>query len=346
MKQSNINKINFWNPYTGVALLLIIGVIVGAYVQQGKITLVSTNASSVANLSWVLTEPEITVSTKIYRTTTDFLEDPDDQYYIGMVAAPNNTYADTSTSSGVTYYYSIFQVDDAGVLFDPAYDTIVPTDIIAPPGGGGSGGGGSGGGSGGGTGGGSQLPPASTAGARLVNSNGTFYFIENGFRKGITSPGIMYACGFEFKDAKPATLTEMYLPTTMLLPCTGSLVKSVQDQTVYLISSGQRYAFTSAQVFTGLGFKFTSVLVVTNPELQALSRATDLNNATAAHLPGTDINMNGTVYWIDGNSQKHAYPSREIYNSWHKDDDFSTVVPANSNDNNLTTGNNVTMRAF
>ncbi len=161
----------------------------------------------------------------------------------------------------------------------------------------------------------------------------------NGQRQGITSPGILNSCGFDFGDATTATAYYDELPSgALLLPCDGALVKSPEDQTVYLISAGQRRAFTSSNVFTGLGFKFSSVLVVTNPELQALVKSTDLSSTDEAHLPGTDINIQGTIYWIDYDNTKRAYPSLSIYNSWHIDNDFSTVVPANDADLSLVTG--------
>jgi hypothetical protein len=191
------------------------------------------------------------------------------------------------------------------------------------------------------------LPPITPPGTTtyLINSTGTYYLIQSGQRQGVTSPGILYSCGFEFKDATTATPADNSLPQgSLLLPCGGALVKSTQDPTVYLISQGHRYAFTSASVFLGLGFKFSSVLLVTDPELQALPKNTNLSDPASAHLPETDINYNGTVYWIDSNHQRLPYPSLEVYNSWHKDNDFTTVVPANQADLSLTTGSIVPAR--
>jgi hypothetical protein len=180
---------------------------------------------------------------------------------------------------------------------------------------------------------------------RLINHNGTFYLIKDNQRLGITNPGMLSTYGFSFKQAKPATAEDLNLPLgDLLLPNTGSLVKSKEDQTVYLISNGQRYAFTSAKVFTGLGFKFSSVLVVTNPELQALPRAENLSNPKASHLPGTNINRNGTIYFIGTDQKLHAYPSLGIFNSWNLPNNFSRVVPANSADQSFPLGENVIMR--
>jgi hypothetical protein len=168
---------------------------------------------------------------------------------------------------------------------------------------------------------------------RLINSSGTFFLIKNGYRYGITFPGILYSYGFEFKDAKLATAQDLALPLgSLLLPGNGSLVKSQKDPTVYLISSSQRLGFTSASVFLSLGFKWSSVLLVTNPELQALPQGSLLDNGKATHAPGLNILDHGTIYWLAPDHTRQAYPSLAVYNSWHRDNDFSQVVPANTAD--------------
>jgi hypothetical protein len=151
--------------------------------------------------------------------------------------------------------------------------------------------------------------------------------------------------GFSFSDAKTASSSDLALPQgNLLTPNNGSLVKSKEDPTVYLISNQQRYAFVSAKVFTSLGFKFSSVLIVTNPELQVLPKASNLADSTAAHLEGLDINRSGTVYWIGSDNQLHAYPSLDVYNSWHIKNDFTRVVPANSADSAMQVGSMVGTR--
>ena len=80
------------------------------------------------------------------------------------------------------------------------------------------------------------------------------------------------------------------------------------------------------------------MLTVTNPELQSLPQSQDLNSSTQAHLAGTDIDKNSTVYWIGYDNMLHGYPSLDIYNSWHIKNDFSAVVPANSADMSLPMG--------
>ncbi len=272
----------------------------------------------------------------------------------------------TATTSGGTYNVTVLSqpsnqtcsVSNGSGTVSSANITSVTVSCTTNSSGGGGGGGGSSGGGGGG-GGGSIAPVSSTPqpGApststspsvlRLINSSGTLYLIKGGYRYGITSPGILYSYGFDFPDAKAATTADLAIPLgSLLLPGNGYLVKSNQDKTVYLISNNRRYAFVSAQVFTALGFSFSHVFIVTNPELQSLPRAADLSNGQSAHLPGLDINKQGTIYWIGGDSTLHGYPSLAVYNSWHKDNDFSQVVPANTADMSMPIGGLVEARTL
>ena len=190
----------------------------------------------------------------------------------------------------------------------------------------------------------SSLAFPTSASTRLVNDHGTFYLIQNGTRQGVTNPGMLFSYGFEFKDASGATAADLALPQgSLLLPANGALVKSKEDPTVYLISRGQRHGFVSAKVFTALGFKFTSVLVVTNPELQALPKGDNVSNSALAHWDGVNINDHGTIYWIN-NQTKYPYPSLAVYNSWNIDNNFTRVVTANAADGVLPVGQAVTTR--
>jgi hypothetical protein len=180
---------------------------------------------------------------------------------------------------------------------------------------------------------------------KLINNNGTYYLIDHGVKHGITNPGMLATYGFSFSDAKASTIQDDSLPEgSILTPQDGSLVKSKEDQTVYLISNQQRYAFTSATVFFALGFKFSSILLVTNPELQQLPKAENISNSKQAHLPGSDISINGQIDWIGYDNQLHPYPNLAIYNSWHITGDFSTVLIGNDQDKTIPVGSVVSVR--
>jgi hypothetical protein len=191
-----------------------------------------------------------------------------------------------------------------------------------------------------------SLPAASTSSAYcLVNNTGTFYLILNGIRHGITDPGMLYSYGYGFSSAISDTTVYQDLPTgNLLAPNDGALVKSSQDPTVYLIADSQRHGFTSAPIFLSLGFKFSSVLVVTAPELNALPLGAVIASGSSRHLRRVNIAYGGTVYNMDDNF-RYPYPSLSVYNSWNFQNDFSTVVPANDADLAVPVGPNVTARS-
>jgi hypothetical protein len=163
-------------------------------------------------------------------------------------------------------------------------------------------------------------------------------------KKGITNPGMLYSYGYEFQDAVTATQSDSALSQSdILLPEDGALVKKPGDPTVYLIDGRMKRGFVSAEVFTGLGFKFTSVLTVTAPELDRMTLGTLISDPKAAHSPGLNINDNGTVYFVHSNARM-PYPSLLVYNSWNKDNDFTAVVPANDADRQMPVGSFVPLR--
>jgi hypothetical protein len=194
-----------------------------------------------------------------------------------------------------------------------------------------------------------SLPPVAPTSAVpaycLVNNAGTFYLILNGIRHGITDPGILYSYGYGFSSSITDTTFYQQLPTgNLLLPNDGALAKTSQNPTVYLIADQQRHGFTSASVFLALGFKFSSVLVVTAPELDALPMGDVIASGSSRHLRGVNVSSSGTVLFMDDNSRS-PYPSLAVYNSWNLQNNFSTVVPANSADLALPVGPNITARS-
>jgi hypothetical protein len=307
----------------------------------------SALTQTTAAISWTTDESSDTQVN--YGTTTSY----------GSSTALNTTLALTHTvslsslASGTLYHFRVESRDLAGNIAVSADQTLTTTAVVVQGGGGGGG----------------YLPPApnpvptpaptptlaptptSTPAAlvinlKLINNNGTYYLIDHNVRHGITNPGMLSTYGFSFIDAKTATLQENSLPEGgILTPSDGALVKSKEDQTVYLISKQQRYAFTSATVFLALGFKFSSVLLVTNPELQQLAKAENISNSNQAHLPGSDISINGQIDWVGYDNQLHPYPNLAIYNSWHITGDFSSVLKGNDQDAAISVGSVVTARA-
>lgn len=186
--------------------------------------------------------------------------------------------------------------------------------------------------------------PAPVGGSRLVNMDGTYYLIRQNARYGVTSPALLWTHGFDFADAVTPTAAERLLAAAgTLAPGDGSLVKTASDPTVWILSEGRRRGFASESVFTALGFRFASVLTVTAPELAKLSVGSVVQSTASAHPDGLDIIDGKTIYWLSG-GKRHPYPSMAVYNTWHKDNDMSQVVPANAADRALPVGEPVVAR--
>ena len=178
----------------------------------------------------------------------------------------------------------------------------------------------------------------------LVNRAGTFFLILDGIRHGIANPGLLFSHGYNFSDAIPDTAAYQSLESDDLLgPNDGALVKSPNDSTVYLISGQAKHGFTSADFFRALGFKFSSVLTIPTPQLNALAEGKVISDPAARHLPGTSVISRGTVYFLDDTARR-AYPSLAVFNTWNLRHDFSRVGLANAADLALPPGPAVTPR--
>jgi hypothetical protein len=178
----------------------------------------------------------------------------------------------------------------------------------------------------------------------LVNHAGTFFLILTGIRHGIASPGLLYSYGYGFGDAVADTEAYQSLPTGDLLgPGYGALVKASGNSTVYLISGGAKHGFTSAPVFRGLGYSFSSVLTIPAPQLNGLPDGSLIANAKVRHLQGANVNDHGAIYYL-GQSERSPYPSVAVFNTWNLHNDFSRVLPANAADLALPIGPVVTPR--
>lgn len=171
----------------------------------------------------------------------------------------------------------------------------------------------------------------------LVLSGGTIFKIEGGQRSGFPSANVFFSHGYSFGMAVPANSADLALtqgPNVQFAD--GSLVND--GGTVYLIYGGQKHGFTSAAVFTGLGYKFANVY---NESLAGYTQGADVTSTTQAHVAGTLINSNGTIYKVTATGRA-GIPTLAVFQSWGFD--FAKTVPANSADLALATEANLSYR--
>ncbi|GAC1574252.1 MAG: hypothetical protein NVS3B9_5820 [Candidatus Doudnabacteria bacterium] len=168
--------------------------------------------------------------------------------------------------------------------------------------------------------------------SRLVKINNTYYIIQNTQKYAIPSSRILFTYGFDFNNAVAPTNDELALPVSSnLMLKDGSLVRFTGDRRIYIISNSLRRPFASQRLFLKLGYKLKGVLRLSVADGANIPLGDIIKNSSAAHFVGTDIVYKNTIYYIDVDGL-HAYSSLDVYNSWHKFNDFSAVAKANNND--------------
>lgn len=178
------------------------------------------------------------------------------------------------------------------------------------------------------------------AGTNVLESNGTVAMVgTDGMLHPYTSAGAFLSYGFNsFASVVTASPEDMALSTgSFIPPQDGSIIcsdRGADQGTCYFISAGQKYGFTSAAVFTGLGFSFANAK---SGDVSWMTMGSSLiNSSSMAHLTGTLINKGGTVYLVGANGNLLGIPDLNTFNSWGYS--FNNVVPANAADTGSQTG--------
>jgi hypothetical protein len=183
------------------------------------------------------------------------------------------------------------------------------------------------------------------AGTNVLSPDGTVSMIStDGTRRPYTSAGAFLSYGFNsFASTVTASPEDLALPTGAFIPPQdGSIICSDRGSdkgTCYFITAGQKAGFTSASVFTGLGFSFSHAKSGDVSFMPTMS--TLINSSSMMHLTGALINKSGTVYLV-GPSGLLGIPDLNTFNSWGYS--FTNVVPANAADMVLTQTGVMAMR--
>jgi hypothetical protein len=172
----------------------------------------------------------------------------------------------------------------------------------------------------------------------VVQIDSTIYKIEGGQLRGFSSADIFFSHGYKFSDARPATDGDRSLPKGSVMTwANGTLV--ADSGTVYMVHDGKARAFTSAAVFTGLGYSFSNVR---QGSIAGFTIGAVVNSTTAAHPAGSLINASGTIFMVMENGIA-GVPNMDVFNSYGWS--FGQVVPANAADLGMARLANMTARA-
>jgi len=175
---------------------------------------------------------------------------------------------------------------------------------------------------------------AHAQGTNVKSSDGTVSMIIDGQRRPYTSAGAFLSYGFNsWSSVVDANADDLALPVGSFIPpqdgkifCADMTKDSDVKGECSLITGGQKAAFTSAPVFTGLGFSFSRSVT---GDSSFMTKTSNIDNTTAAHKPGVLVNNAGTVYLV-GATGLLGIPDVATFNSWGYS--FSDVVPANTAD--------------
>ncbi len=180
-----------------------------------------------------------------------------------------------------------------------------------------------------------EAHPAGT----LVLSGGTVWHVsdDGAGRHGVDSMEKFYSHRWSFANVVPANSADLALPDLGLMPW-GSGVLFNDGGTVYQVAGGTKHGFTSAANFTGNGFSFSSVMT---GSLSSVPAGASIDSTTGAHLEGTFVNDNGTVWMVTATGRKGVTEPGVLYSYGAG---FGDVVAANAADLALANEGNATYR--
>lgn len=134
--------------------------------------------------------------------------------------------------------------------------------------------------------------------------------------KPYTSAAVFLSYGFNnWSEVLPISNTEALLKVSGAMPyADGTLVND--HGTVYAISGNTKHGIPSANIFSGLGYSWANVLA---GDASFIPDGGLITTANSGHLPGTLVNINGTIYYVGGftgNVRLYGIPSINVFNSW------------------------------
>jgi hypothetical protein len=152
-------------------------------------------------------------------------------------------------------------------------------------------------------------------------------------RKGFPNAETFISHGYKWEKIVHGNAADQALPWLgSFYMASGSLIE--HEGTVYVVyPKNVLRGFANIEVFQAMGYDF-SMVVSTQVPMELFSIRAPITQVEA-HAPGTDVVNARTsrVSWITEDGSRLAYPSVEVYNSWHTYDyDFSRVVPENRYD--------------
>jgi hypothetical protein len=110
------------------------------------------------------------------------------------------------------------------------------------------------------------------------------------------------------------------------LPKDGTIIKDLNNSSVYIMEHGLKRPFSSLRVFERFGYNLSRIKEY---DTSLIPSGEPLTTHLQRHVRGINVSHNGTIYFM-GSNLRYAYPSMAVFESWKNE--LADVVPANSYD--------------
>lgn len=152
-----------------------------------------------------------------------------------------------------------------------------------------------------------------------TSSGPEVYLLENGQKRHIPSPEV-FNSWFGWGDVIIVSSSEMdsYVTGSNLFFRPGTLIKTSGDPKVYLVDGGNKRHIVSPEIFAGLGYQWTNIVLISSSEEDKYNRSDDLSSV-GSHLNGTLVKAEDApeVYLLDGGKKRHI-PNPEVFFSRYR----------------------------
>ncbi len=150
-----------------------------------------------------------------------------------------------------------------------------------------------------------------------VRNTQTVYVVEDGVKRPIPSPAVLYSQGLSFGNISEVDQSEAdtYGDGNAICYADGAMVREINRNEVYVIANGEKKHITDPTSFAALGYNWGNVVEV-EPGVLGLYRNRVAMRSDSVHPEGALIREEGTntVYLIEGGKKK-PISSLNIFNA-------------------------------
>jgi hypothetical protein len=170
----------------------------------------------------------------------------------------------------------------------------------------------------------SLLPDGSLVKA---DNDSKVYLIDNSSKRWIAGADIFLARGLKWSDIKTLSASDLsvYPEGKIIGWPDGTLIKSSAEPTVYVISSEKKRPFSSAEIFTGLGYRWGNIKTISQSDLAQYVSGMPIDSLSYPEGALIKFSDSPNVYLIEDETRR-LIPSLDVFLKYGYN--FSSVLTA------------------